>query len=76
MPISYEDGDFALDCWKDSESDKLDAFTVYCDNSDELRAYAQEKLGAGRYRYFELLRWNETARDWDLLEVISDRDQA
>jgi len=67
MALSAFEGNFALECWQDAESEG-NGHCVYSNDRDELLAEADRLLAAGHYSYITLTKYNPETDDWDVLD--------
>ena len=76
MAINQEDGDFALHCWIDPNSDDTENAVVFADSLEELQSHAEALIEEGKYAYITLSRWDEAADDWEEVEIYTEEEEA
>ncbi|HVY87191.1 MAG TPA: hypothetical protein VG943_18810 [Caulobacterales bacterium] len=77
MAINTEDGDYALDCWEDPETQETPTATEFSDDLEELQARAAELAAEGRFVYLSISEWDEETEEWEELESYEeDEDEA
>ncbi|HVZ99859.1 MAG TPA: hypothetical protein VG841_06050 [Caulobacterales bacterium] len=75
MAINTEDGQFALDCWEDPESQETPTVTEFSDSFEELQQRAAALAEEGRFAYMTLSEWDDEAEEWEEIEIYEEDDE-
>jgi len=76
MAINQEDGDFALHCWIDANSEDVENAVFYSNSMEELQKHAEALIEGDKFTYITLSRWDAAGDDWEEVEIYTEEEEA